>query len=80
MLDITIKEETECLVFEDKNPESPTYGAIKTGKQGLQYATEMNDGQWKWKNLESEKIDIEKGKWESDARRIKADTLHNQRD
>ena len=56
MLNITIKEETECLTFEDKNPESPSYGAIKTGKQGWQYATEMDNGQWKWESLESEKI------------------------
>lgn len=41
----------EYIIFEDRNPESPTFGAIRDGESGIQFATEMDADKkhWKWK-------------------------------
>lgn len=71
MLNIIIEAKMERIIFEDRNPESPTFGAIRDGELGIQFATEMDADKksWKWKcpensswkaELENGKINIEK--------------------
>lgn len=48
--DIAQKQEVRAMLFEDTNPESPTYGALSIGTAGIQIAHERTaDGlDWQW--------------------------------
>lgn len=43
-------QEVRAMLFEDLDPESPTFGALSIGTQGIQIAHERtaNDSDWKW--------------------------------
>ena len=71
MLNIMIRGEMEYIIFEDRNPESPMFGAMRVGESGIQFAEEMDADKklWKWKcpenssgkgKLENEKSNTEK--------------------
>lgn len=37
-----------AILFEDKDPTSPTYGALCMGTRGFQIASSMTNGEWQW--------------------------------
>lgn len=48
--DIAQKQEVRAMLFEDTDPESPTYGAMCIGTAGIQISKERNetDTDWQW--------------------------------
>lgn len=48
--DIAQKQEVRAMLFEDTDPESPTYGAMCIGTAGIQISKERNetDTDWEW--------------------------------
>lgn len=48
--DIAQKQDVRAILFEDLDPDSPTFGALCIGTQGIQIAKERNatDTDWKW--------------------------------
>lgn len=48
--DIAQKQEVRAMLFEDTDPESPTYGAMCMGTEGIQISKERNetDTDWEW--------------------------------
>ncbi|EJO5346376.1 phage tail protein [Clostridium botulinum] len=48
MADSADTQVERAIIFEDKDPDSPTYGAMCLGTRGFQIAREMTNGQWQW--------------------------------
>ena len=51
MADSAEKQEAKAILFEDKIPNSPTYGAMALGTQGFMIASEIKNGDWDWKTF-----------------------------
>lgn len=48
MADSAETQVERAIFFEDKDPTSPTYGAMCLGTRGFQIAKEMTNGEWQW--------------------------------
>ncbi|WP_041710877.1 phage tail protein [Clostridium pasteurianum] len=51
MADSAEKQQAKAILFEDKIPDSPTYGAMALGTQGFMIASEIVDGEWDWRTF-----------------------------
>ncbi|KRU29368.1 prophage endopeptidase tail [Clostridium sporogenes] len=48
MADSAETQVERAIIFEDKDPDSPTYGAMCLGTRGFQIAREMTNDEWQW--------------------------------
>lgn len=48
MADSAETQVERAIIFEDKDPNSSTYGAMCLGTRGFQIAREMTNGEWQW--------------------------------
>ena len=48
MADSAETQVERAIIFEDKDPNSDTYGAMCLGTRGFQIAREMTNGEWQW--------------------------------
>lgn len=51
MADSAEKQQTKAILFEDRIPGSPTYGAMALGTQGFMIAAELINGEWDWRTF-----------------------------
>lgn len=51
MADTAEKQLAKAILFEDKVPGSPTYGAMALGTQGFMIASEIVNGDWDWRTF-----------------------------
>ena len=49
--EIAKKQVERAILFEDTEPDSPTYGAMSLGTTGFAIASEMVDGEWNWQTF-----------------------------
>ncbi|MBD5642780.1 phage tail protein [Clostridium botulinum] len=48
MADSAETQVERAIIFEDKDPDSPTYGALCMGTRGFQIASSMTNDEWQW--------------------------------
>lgn len=48
MADSAETQVERAIIFEDKDPKSPTYGALCMGTRGFQIASSMTNDEWQW--------------------------------
>lgn len=51
MADTAEKQEAKAILFEDRVPGSPTYGAMALGTKGFMIANVFADGEWQWRTF-----------------------------